>query len=106
MSLSQLYEIPLKPYAQSFQIALNGSSYKLTLRYSDTDQGGWLLDLADSLSSPLIAGIPLVTGSDLLGQYRYLGLGISLIVASDVDIYTTPTYDNLGIAGHLYFWVN
>jgi hypothetical protein len=31
----------------------------------------------------LIKGIPLITGADLLAQYRYLGLGFSLYVGCD-----------------------
>jgi hypothetical protein len=39
----------------------------------------WCLDIMDSTGADLIKGIPLITGADLLAQYRYLGLGFSLM---------------------------
>ncbi|MCL7680226.1 hypothetical protein M8369_40485, partial [Klebsiella pneumoniae] len=43
----------------------------------------WCLDIMDSSGADLIKGIPLITGADLLAQYRYLGLGFSLYVGCD-----------------------
>ena len=72
-----VYTIPLEPEPQSFTIALGGKEYRLTVRWFDAPEGGWLLDLATVEDEPVIAGIPLVAGCDLLEQYGYLGIGAS-----------------------------
>ncbi|MDS1416151.1 phage baseplate plug protein, partial [Klebsiella pneumoniae] len=50
----------------------------------------------------LIKGIPLITGANLLAQYRYLGLGFSLYVNCDDPANDNPTQTDLGIKSHLY----
>ncbi|MDB5444975.1 MAG: hypothetical protein JWQ97_292 [Phenylobacterium sp.] len=97
------FEIPLTPEAQTFRIALAGVSYQLTLLWRETTEGGWTLDIANDGGSPLVQGIPLVTGADLLEPYAYLGFGGQLIVQTDHQVGAVPTYANLGQASHLYF---
>lgn len=99
----QTYEIPMSARPQSFQIQLAGVAYQLTLIYRDADQAGWTLDIADSTGVPMIAGIPLVTGADLLAQYTHLGIGGMLAVATDGDMYAVPTFNNIGTLSHIYF---
>lgn len=65
--------------------------------------GGWVLDIADSANNPLVQGIPLVTGCDLLQQFGHLGIGGALWVLTDGDPMAVPTYHNLGSLSHLYF---
>lgn len=97
--MASFYEIPLLPVPQRFTGALGGKDYRVTVQYRD----GWLLDIADADGGLLVAGIPLVTGVDLLGQYRHLvfGGGLWLINASLSD--DAPTYENLGIEAKLYW---
>lgn len=99
------YEIPLSPQAQKFAIALGGVTYNLTVKWNNAPQGGWILDIADQNDVPLVGGIPLVTGADLLAQYDYLGFGGKLLVQTDYDAFATPTFTNLGTQCHLYFFV-
>ena len=97
-----IYEIPLDPRPQSFSINLAGVEYILGLVwnvYSDS----WVLSISDSSGTPILTGIPLVSGADLLEQYQYLKLGGSLVVQSDFDLYAIPAYETLGITDHLYF---
>ncbi len=101
-----LYEIPLSPTPQRLTIALGAATYQLRVFYANTDQGGWLLDIADATGNPLACGIPLVTGADLLGQYAYLGIGGKLFVVSDADPSAVPTFANLGVGSHLLFQPN
>ena len=75
-----------------FTIALGGKEYRLTVRWFDAPEGGWLLDLATVEDEPVIAGIPLVAGCDLLEQYGYLGTGGKLAVSGDVP----PTWTTWG----------
>lgn len=96
------YEIPLTPEAQSFHITLGGTDYGLRLLWNAPDSV-WLLDINDSNDVPILQGIPLVTGVDLLAQYDYLGISGQLVVQTDNDPNVVPTVDNLGITGRLYF---
>jgi hypothetical protein len=98
------YEIPLTPEAQIFTVILGGVNYTLTLMWRSVDDiGGWVLDIGDGSNNPLVQGIPLVTGCDLLSQYKYLGFDGSLWVLTDGNATAVPTYPNLGSTSHLYF---
>ena len=99
-----IYEIPLSPTPQSFSITLGGVSYRITVKYQNTDMGGWFIDIADSTGAALVNGIPLVTGADLLGQYKHLGFSGALRVQTSNNPDAIPTWENLGTQSHLY-WV-
>lgn len=100
--MATYYEIPLSGSPETFSIILKETTYQLTTRYVAADMGGWLLDIADADGNPMANGLPLVTGSDLLAQYAYLGIGVALYVATDGDPDAVPTFDNLGTTSHLY----
>jgi hypothetical protein len=100
------YEVPLTASPQTFSILLAGINYQLTLRYAEAPEGGWLIDVADNAGNNVLCGVPLVTGHDLLGQYKYLALGGLLYVQTDGDIDAIPTFDGLGTQSHLYFVVS
>lgn len=100
-----LFEIPLNPQAQSFRVSLAGVQYTLTLTWRTDVQGGWVLDIGDAQNNPLIQGIALVTGADLLAQYAYVGIKGKLIVQSDGQN-LAPTYAGLGTTSKLYFVPN
>lgn len=102
--MSTTYEIPLTPQPQTFNIVLGAVQYALTLVWNTAAQA-WLLDIADNTGVPLVNGIPLVTGADLLAQYAYLELGGALYVQTDSNADALPTYSNLGTDSHLYFVV-
>jgi hypothetical protein len=76
------YEIPLSPNPQTFAVALAGKTYQLTFSWN-TVLLCWLLDIATEDRTPIVSGIPVVTGLDLLTQYAYLGIGGSLVVQTD-----------------------
>lgn len=96
-------EVPLHPFNQRFTISLAGVEYTV-LAYWSQAAGCWVLDLYDSTGeAALLCGTPLVTGSDLLEQFEYLGLGGQLVVQTDHDVGAVPTFENLGTTGHLYF---
>lgn len=93
-----LYEIPLTPEPQSFGISLAGRELHMAFRWAETlcadAPGGWVLDICDAPDdlTPLVCGIPLVAGCDLLRPYAHLALGGSLVLSGDMP----PTLDNLG----------
>ena len=92
-------EIPLSPDNQQFAVALAGQSFQMTITWRAVF---WCLDIMDSAGADLIKGIPLITGADLLAQYRYLELGFSLYVGCDNQSSENPTEADLGIYSHLY----
>ena len=96
------YEIPLQPTNQNIRISILNVNYIIRTYYCDIENGGWVIDISDSSGNAILHGIPLVTGSDLLGQYEYLGLGFGLMFASDGDIYAVSGFNDLGVSGHLY----
>lgn len=97
-----VYEIPLTPQPQALTVVFpNGRRYNLRLIYMFTPDDCWALDIADALDVPLVQGIALVTGADLLAQYAYLDFGCSLYCATDADPTAVPTASNLGVASHL-----
>ena len=105
MATFSYFEIPLSAQAQTVQVTIANVIYQMTVQWRDGAACGWVLDIADSGSNPIIQGIPLVTGRDLLAQYAHLGIGGSLAVATDGDLEAVPVYDNLGITSHLYLAV-
>lgn len=100
--MTTAFEVPLTPQPQLFQIALAGTSYFIRIAWN-TSMSAWVLDLLDADRLPILNGVPLVTGLDLLAQYRYLGIPGSLVVQTDSDNDALPTFENLGINSHLFF---
>jgi len=89
---------------QRLTVTLGQVEYQLTLRYLNVDEGGWILDIADAIGKPIVLGIPVVTGADLLAQYKHLGFAGRLWVQTLSDPDAVPTFENLGADGVLW-WV-
>jgi hypothetical protein len=99
--MTTYYEIPLSPQPQTFTIALAGTTYGFTVVWN-IPNSSWMINIADSSGNPILSGIPMVTGADLLAQYSYLDFGFQLVAQTDNSPNTVPTFDNLGTTGHLY----
>jgi hypothetical protein len=102
--MMEIFKIPLTPVPQSFSIVLGGVHYILNLHWNAAEQMQfWTIDIADANTrEPIINGIPLVTGCNLLDQFEYLGFKGGLIAyVSGSD--ERPGYDDLGDAGNLFF---
>ncbi len=97
-----ILEVPLSPSPQRFDIALAGTTRRLTFKWNRAARC-WVMDMADEGGVVLAAGLPLVTGLNLLEQFGYLQLGGQMAVATDHDTDAVPTFDNLGLTSHLYF---
>jgi hypothetical protein len=95
-------EVPLTPNPQTIAISLAGTTYKLTFKWNPR-ANYWVMDIATANGVPINSGIPLITGADLLAQYEYLGITGEMLVQTDHDTDAVPTFENLGIHGHLYF---
>ena len=98
-----VFEVPLSPQAQYFDVTLLNVDYNMVLTWNAI-AGCWVLDIYDPSNVALVLGIPLITGADLLSQFGYLGFGGGLIVTVDAGA-GVPTFDGLGSSGHLYFIV-
>ena len=98
-----VFEVPLSPAAQRFPITLSGTTYALTLAWRNAGGAGWVLDIADAGGQPILRGVPLVAGADLLAQHRHLGIPGRLYVQTDGDPDAPPAFGNLGLASHLYY---
>lgn len=94
------FSIPLTGIPETFSIAIAGKTYRLTLTYRDTDEGGWVLDIANDTDDPgaaILQGVPLVTGADLLAQYPDLAFGFALTVEHPGDLLEgEPSFRGLG----------
>lgn len=101
--MATIFQLPLQNTAQSFTITLSGSIYTLTLQYRNIDQGGWILDIGDATNTPILQGVPLVTGVNLLAKYAYLGFIGGLYVQTTSSPDAVPTFTNIGIDGQLYY---
>lgn len=102
--MATVSEIPLTPsQARIFTVTLSGTVYGMRLTYDDAQDGCWILDIGDSVGNLLVAGIPLVTGVDLLAQYSYLGIPGALLVTTDRGAGEVPTFGGLGLTSHLYY---
>jgi hypothetical protein len=98
-----VYEIPLKPEPQTLSVLFpTGVTYQLRLIYANADVPAWILDINDAQGKPILQGIPLVTGADLLAQYAYAQLGVKLFCTTDGDPTAVPQALNLGRTAHLW----
>jgi hypothetical protein len=98
------YKIPLTNIPMRMITVLAGGEYIFQTQYRDTEEGGWILDIdASSNEAPIIHGIPLVTGVDLLEQYEYLNFGGRLVLYADDRDDSSPGFYDLGVHHHLYF---
>lgn len=105
--MNNWFLIPLAGVAETFAIALNGQNYQMTVYWNNTpDLGGWNLDMANAdTGASILAGCPLVCGTDLLAGLEYLGIGGSLYVYTQGQPFTVPTFTDLGVNCNLYFAV-
>lgn len=64
---------------------------------------GWVLDITDEAGAPLLSGLPLAAGADLLAPYPHLSFGGALLVYTDGTPDAAPTYAGLGGNSRLFF---
>lgn len=58
--------------------------------------GYWVLGISDpSTNDSILTNVPLLPGYDLLGQYKYLGIGSAYLVNTGDQSILTPDSDNL-----------
>jgi hypothetical protein len=107
--MARWFEIPLSPVPQQFAITLSDVAYTLRFRFRNHgsfggDGGMWVMDISDRNGVPMLAGLPLFPGKNLLDQYDYLGFGGQLWLETAGDRSKAPSFYMLGIESRLY-WV-
>jgi hypothetical protein len=102
--MAKVYTVPLTNAAQTLSISLGGTTYSLRVLWNKY-MGTYCMDVATSTGTPILNSVPLVTGANLLEQYGYLGLANNgaLLVQSDSNPLTPPTYESLGQTSQLYY---
>lgn len=97
------WEVPLRPsQQQTLSVTLSNVTYELNLKWFEQARS-WLVDISDANANPIVLGVPLTTGSDLLAQYKHLGFVGELWCATDGNPTAQPTFETLGATGHLYY---
>lgn len=103
--MSTPYVVPLQNTPQTLQVTLAGVQYNLSVWWNNQTQS-WVVDIFDVNNNPIVTGIPMVTGADLLEQFAYLNFGGQLIAQStQSDPTAVPTFDDLGSTAFLFFVV-
>lgn len=102
----QIYKVPLTGQQEKFKLRFKGVQYSCTI-YWNYLMENWVISfyLATD-NTPLVLAMPLVTGVDLLKQYKYLEIGGRLLVYTNGSLSATPTYTDLGSESNLYFVVD
>src|SRR5689334_12601431 len=106
--MSTVFEIPLIPTAQKLSVDINGLLYTLHVRWNQYMRA-WILDIHDENDVVLpggLNGVALVPGTDILGQFRYLGIGggvpmLIMTIGPGKSPDELPTTDNLGTEARL-----
>jgi hypothetical protein len=94
--------IPLSGNTESFSIFLNSVQYNINVIWNKWSQL-WQLDINDAKNNPILSGIPLVAGVDLLAPYPDLKFGGQLIAANVVQPSVPPSFTDLGVNSYLFF---
>ena len=80
--------------AYTFRIDLEASTYTFGFRYN-TRMSRWIWDVMDANGNPLVMGIPLLSGLDLLSRFKVEGLppGRFALLDEQGETYTPERYD-------------
>lgn len=110
--ITNIYEIPLAAENQKFHITLSGIDYTFSLRWNFR-ASQWILNIGDTAELPIINGIPLVAGVNLLSGYKAHeigGVGSNLFIRSFLKQahlgQEQPLYNDLGSNTRLYYGKN
>ena len=100
----QTFQIPLLNVPQYFNINIAGVLYRVTSKWNDAFEAGWVIDFQNPDTNEYIASnIPLVAGTNILSGLEYLNFNCIMYIYTDGNQNSVPTLLNLGIESNLYF---
>lgn len=100
-----VFMIPLVNVPQRFEISLNGRAFIMQNRYNP-EIPGWVISMFDGdTNEELFSNLPMVTGVNLLAQYKHLNIDGEFYLYTDGNEFTPPTETNLGAECNLYYLV-
>jgi hypothetical protein len=91
---------------QTFYCNIPGQTKNITLNFTlsyNTMANYWVLGIYDSSNNPLVLGIPLLPGANLLGQYQYLNIGSAVLWNIGDQSVLMPDNTNLATNFALYW---
>jgi hypothetical protein len=102
------YKIPVTPgIAQTFTCTLTqGLTLWFRLYWVEAPEAGWAMDIGRSSTEPIVCGIPLLPGQDLLAQYPELEIPVVLYINTPGFPERVPAFDELGVSTFLLYEVN
>lgn len=101
----KLFRIPLINEPQTFEINLSGGAYVIICRWNE-EMPAWQICMKNAITNQLLLTcLPLITGVDLLAQYKHLGIPGRLFCYTEGNADAPPTLENLGVEGQLYYYV-
>ena len=92
------FNIPLMVINQRFNVSIGNNTYKLQLIYRANK---WFLDIFDVQNTPLICGLPLVMGDNLLIQHQHVISGSLLVMNTNEN--EQQSFTDLGTNITLYW---
>ncbi|WP_269914789.1 phage baseplate plug family protein [Acinetobacter sp. HY1485] len=92
------FNIPLMATNQRFNVSLGTTTYKLQLIYRVNK---WFLDIFDTQNTPLICGLPVVMGDNLLIQHQHIISGSLLVMNTNEN--EQQNFTDLGTTITLYW---
>ena len=99
--MSSIYRVPLNPFAEQFQIEINGTNYLIRTHWNEAIKR-WTIDLGTSGEHWLICNMAMVAGVDLLAQHAHLGLGFKMLVQVDGDSAADVGAEGFGDGSELF----
>lgn len=87
----------------SVSVQLNDVTYTLSFRYN-TRMDTWILSIGDISDSPILGGVPLLTGPALLDQFLSYNIPPgALVIFNTEDNNIQPTLDTFAQLFNLYY---
>jgi len=85
--MPNLYTFPIieNAYNYKYEVTLDGTAYIIQMQYNSR-KDGWFFSLHDNNDEPLVSGLKVKMGSDLLQQFRHIdGIPSGRIVVINWD---------------------
>lgn len=100
----EVFRLPLTNLPQNFPINFGGKSFILETKWNGFIPA-WELSFFDAnTNEKVFSSLPLITGSDIISQYRFNELLAGFLICfSDGDVTQNPTEQNLGTNGNLFY---